>query len=190
MRTARRLLNALILVLSVFVLLGNKTYAFIYNSSTINTSILINLGEGNWEEPEIPSDILNLNEMTEAELKEPIPHDTIFKYNGLLYISNPNANYVPYWNGYPDNPNIRWAIFSLELEWIPNTNYRNNSVVTRFGKFYITNNAFNTDWFVDDPATNRNEWLEINAVSISSFPYFNGTTIRDFRKNYSEVVFK
>lgn len=177
----------ILLIVNISLISLCKVYAFTYNDN-INVNLIIQIAEGNWDVND--EGIINLNELSSQELKQPIPDNTLLRYNGLLYIKRPGATYIPAWHGMPGQPSAKWAVFALELEWIPNTNYRNNSVVTRNGKFYITNINFNNNWFIGDPATNRNEWLEINPVSISSFPFFEGTNYRDFRLDYSEVNFK
>lgn len=179
-RTTTLLLICLIMISSL-----TNVYAFSYASVITETNISINIGKGVFK-----TGILDLGELTPQELYEVVPSDTLFTYNGILYITNPNATYVPAWHGLPSNGSNQWAIFAMSLEWVPNSNYRNNSVVTRFGKYYITNTMFNNNWFIDDPATNSNEWLEIEEVSLSLFSTYLDTGFIDYRLDYSLVEFK
>ena len=68
---------------------------------------------------------------------------------------------------------------------------RNNSVVTRYGKYYITNTNYNNNWFIDDPAVNRNEWLEIEPIAETNFGFLLDTTLRDYSNpDFNFIVYK
>jgi hypothetical protein len=189
-----RKLNLVIIVglLSLLLINNNTIYAY-WNSvetSLAFDSITITIGEwGN-----IYDDIMQLDSMTEEELKQPIPDDTLFMYQGKLYIKRPSETYIPFWHGMPGEPSSRWAVFALNLEWIPNTNYRNNSVVIRNGKYYITNTNHNNNWFIEDPADSKTQWdpwLEIEPISEEHFGYLEGTSLRDYSNpDFNFIVYK
>lgn len=153
--------------------------AFTYGTN-VSTSIIINIAEGIWGN--IYDGIMQLDPMTDEELTQPIPDDTLFMYQDRLYIKRPSEIYIPRWHGMPGEPDSIWAMFALDLEWIPNTNYRNNSVVIRNNKYYITNTSHNNNWFITDPETDRSHWLEIEPISEEHFGYLEGTSLRDYSK--------
>lgn len=127
----------------------------------------------------------------ENQINTFIPNNTIFSYNNILYIVNPNTAYNPQYHGLPGQSIIRWATIALELEWKPNTNYRNNSVVTRYGKYYITNTNYNDNWFIGDPAVNQKEWLEIELIAETNFGFLLDTTLRDYSNpDFNFIVYK
>lgn len=182
-KTLKRLLRVIIgLNLIVGIGLSNLyVQAFTYADGTnVSTSITLSIAEGIWDN--IYDGIIQLELMTEEELKQPIPDDTLFMYQGKLYIKRPSETYIPWWNGMPGERNNVWAMFALDLEWIPNTNYRNNSVVTKNGKYYITNTSHNNNWFIADPETDGSHWLKIEPISEEHFGYLEGTSLRDYSK--------
>lgn len=186
-----RKLNLVIIVglLSVLLINNNTIYAYWNSIETSPAFDSITIIIGKWDN--IYDGIMQLDPMTEKELKQPIPDDTLFMYQGKLYIKRPSETYIPLWHGMPGEPSSVWAIFALELEWIPNTNYRNNSVVTRYGKYYITNTNYNNNWFIDDPAVNRNEWLEIEPIAETNFGFLLDTTLRDYSNpDFNFIVYK
>ena len=44
----------------------------------------------------------NLNEEEEGRLNQYVPQDTVFSYDGNLYIVNSSMNYNPYYHGLQD----------------------------------------------------------------------------------------
>lgn len=189
-----RKLNLVIIVglLSLLLINNNTIYAYwnsVETSPTFDSSTII-IGEWEIDVPTWDS-TWNLNLWTEDQLNTYIPHNTIFSYNGILYIVNPNTEYNPRYNGLPGQSGNNWATIAIELEWKPNTNYRNNSVVTRYGKYYITNTNYNNNWFIDDPAVNRNEWLEIEPIAETNFGFLLDTTLRDYSNpDFNFIVYK
>lgn len=189
-----RKLNLVIIVglLSLLLINNNTIYAY-WNSvetSPAFDSCTIIIGEWEIDVPTWDS-TWNLNLWTEDQLNTYIPHNIIFSYNGILYIVNPNTEYNPHYHGLPGQPSNRWATIAIELEWKPNTNYRNNSVVTRYGKYYITNTNYNDNWFIDDPAVNREEWLEIEPIAETNFGFLLDTTLRDYSNpDFNFIVYK
>lgn len=176
----------------------SSTYAFWAGSILPNLkqeSVIIQIGEWQKELPPWEGDY-NLNIWEEEDdLNQVVPEDVIFSYNGLLYTVNDGNEYNPKYHGLPGNPDARWALVAIELEWIPNVNYRVNSIVTRNGKWYIANHQYNTNnWFVNDPATNSGEywkeWREIEPLTEDDFDYFEGTTLKDYRMNPNDVTYK
>lgn len=188
-----RKLNLVIIVglLGLLLVNNNTIYAYwnsVENSPTFDSSIII-IGEwGN-----IYDGIMQLDSMTEEELNQTIPDNTLFMYQGRLYIKRPSAIYVPAWQGMPGEPSTVWAVFALDLEWMPNTNYRNDSVVTKDGKYYIANTNYHS-WFTTDPADSKTEWdpwLEIEPISEEYFDYLEGTSLRDYSKpDWDYIVYK
>lgn len=194
MNLLKRILKSIFVLLSILISSNTRVKAFIYDSQ-VSASIVIQLGDWQIEIPPWESDYnLNIWE-NESNLNQFIPENTIFSYDGLLYIIIEGQDYNPYYNDLPGQTSNRWAIVAIELEWRPNTNYRVNSVVVRNDRWFIANYAYNTiDWFIGDPLSSGNnswsEWREIEPLTQENFNYFEGTTIKDYRIDSSNVTYK
>ena len=191
-----------LLIMSVIVGVSS-TYAFWADSilsSFKQDSLTILIGS--WQR-ELPSweVVYNLDIWEEeGTLDQVVPKDVIFSYKGLLYTVNDDAvndgnEYIPKYHGLPGDPKARWALVAIELEWIPNVNYRVNSIVTRNGKWYIANYQFNAkNWFTNDPETHSgetwSEWREIEPLTEDNFKYFEGTNLKDYRMDPDKVKYK
>src|SRR5690554_6245212 len=153
MKTYKSTIRIIIVLLLVFLVSLNTstTYAYWNSFNSPNTIKTSYIGIGSWVVLPWEEDY-NLNVWVEEDtLDQVIPDDVIFVYNGLLYTTREGQQYNPEYHGLPGGPDApRWAIIALELEWIPYSNYRVNSVVTRNGKYYIANIQYNAnDWFVN-----------------------------------------
>lgn len=190
----KKIITILLLFLNIIFLNPTNINAFQFApNEQVNLLIEIGTGIGNWGS--IYDDILSLDELSEDELNITIPENTMFIYQGFLYLTRPNSNYNPEYHGLPggsSSPN--WAVWSIELQWRPNSNYRTNSVVIRNGRYFIANSNYNQDWFVGDPLNSGNdswaEWREIEPVSEDMFDYFYDTQIKDYRLHPNQVVYK
>lgn len=198
MKSNRTIIRTSIFLLLIFLvsLSASTTYGYWVGGflpSGNNSSNLISIGS--WiDEPWKEDYNLNIWE-NEDDLNHYIPQGVIFSYDGLLYIVRQGENYNPHYHGLPGKPSAVWAVISLDLDWIANTNYRVNSVVVRNGKWYIANYEYNTsDWFVNDPSLKSggqwSEWREIEPLAISYFGYLQGTNLLDYRANPSDVTYK
>ncbi len=191
--------RAIVIILLVFLVVLNTSVTFAYWASSITAgssskSPTITIGEWLEEEPWENEYNLNIWE-EEGQLNQYVPQDTVFSYDGNLYIVNSPMNYNPYYHGLPGQTFVRWAFVAVELEWQPNVNYRVNSVVIRNGKWYIANYRYNTwNWFVNDPATHSgsqwSEWREIEPLPMDYFDYLLDTNLLDYRANPNDVTYK
>ena len=187
-------LTVLFLIFSILILQNNvHAYWGTPNTQSSTNNSVIQIGE--WIFETIYDDILSLDELSEDELNITIPENTMFIYQGFLYLTRPNSNYNPEYHGLPDGSSSPiWAVWSIELQWKPNTNYRTHSIVIRNGRYFIANSNYNQDWFVGDPLDSENnswaEWREIEPVSEDMFDYFYDTQIKDYRLNPNQVIYK
>lgn len=191
--------RAIVIILLVFLIVLNTSVTFAYWESSITAgssskSPTITIGEWLEEEPWENEYNLNIWE-EEGRLNQYVPQDTVFSYDGNLYIVNSSMNYNPYYHGLPGQENTHWAFVAVELEWQPNVNYRVNSVVIRNGKWYIANYRYNTvNWFVNDPATHSGnpwaEWREIEPLLMDYFGYLLDTNLLDYRADPNDVTYK
>lgn len=197
LKKLQRVLVFNLLIMSVIVGVSS-TYAFWADgifSSFKQDSLTILIGSWQRELPSWEGDY-NLNIWEEEDnLNQVVPEDVIFSYNGLLYTVNDGNEYNPKYHGLPGDPNARWALVAIELEWILNVNYRVNSIVTRNGKWYIANYEYNkTNWFINDPETHSvdewSEWREIEPLTEDDFDYFEGTNLKDYRMDPNDVTYK
>jgi hypothetical protein len=191
--------RAIVIILLVFLIVLNTSVTFAYWESSITAgssskSPTITIGEWLEEEPWENEYNLNIWE-EEGRLNQYVPQDTVFSYDGNLYIVNSSMNYNPYYHGLPGQTFAQWAFVAVELEWQPNVNYRVNSVVIRNGKWYIANYRYNTgNWFVNDPATHSGnpwaEWREIEPLLMDYFGYLLDTNLLDYRADPNDVTYK
>lgn len=187
----------LILIYLIF-LISPKAYSY-WNSSENeykgNYTILL----GAWTI--MPDNSIDLNIWEDREvLNQVVPNDTIFTYDAgdgrgkLFYMVRPKQTYNPYYHGLPGSGSNLWVAFSLGLEWMPNLNYRTNSIIIRDGRYFIANSAYNNNWFVGDPLNSANlpwsEWREIEPISEESFSFIPDTNIRDYANpNWQYIIY-
>src|SRR5690606_32635154 len=135
----------ILLFLNIIFLNPTNISAFQFApNEQVNLLIEIGTGIGNWGS--IYDDILSLDELSEDELNITIPENTMFIYQGFLYLTRPNSNYNPEYHGLPEGSSSpKWAVWSIELQWRPNSNYRINSIVIRNGRYFIANSNYNQD---------------------------------------------
>ena len=197
MKTNKLTIRSSILLLLVFLVSLKVSTTYGYWDSEIkaenaNSSSIISIGS--WiEETWVTEYNLDIWEESDT-LNQTIPEDTIFSYTGTLYVVNDGQSYNPEWHGLPGSSSLKWAILSVDLDWIPNSNYRVNSVVVRNDKWYIANYQWNSsNWFVNDPATHSGrykEWREIEPLPLDYFDYLLGTSMLDYRANPNDVTYK
>lgn len=183
-----------IIILLILVLSIQPAYTYWTSDisvSDITSGATIQIGVWSWD----VTDGFNLNIWEDEEiLNQYIPLDTLFSYEGILYIVRDGESYNPYYHGLPGEGRNQWAYVSLELEWADNMNYRTNSVVIRNGVWYIANSAYNDDWFVNDPLNSKNkswsEWRKIEPLLESYFGYLpNYPGVKDYRANINDVIY-
>lgn len=198
----RRIIITILVLLTLLLSFSLIPSALGYWSSDVSGSYknqdtgLIYIGE--WKLNSWETDY-NLNEWEKnGELNQVVPKDTVFSYDGLLYIVRPDltGEYVPEWHGLPGENSI-WAMFALDLEWKPHTNYRVYSVVVRDGRWFIANNKYDSNgWFTNDPLTHSgaewSQWREIEPLTENDFDYLDiAPSLRDYRKiNNEGIIYK
>jgi hypothetical protein len=177
-------------------ILNMRVYAY-WDTHYASKDIQVVVGNWTWDTPQpyIPSGYVIDIWIEENNINRWIPLGQLFSYQNKLYISIDKGGYNPQYHGLPQNGSNQWAYVSIELEWMPNTNYRVGAVVIRNGRYFIANPAYNdVDWFVGDPLNSNNkpwsEWREIQPLPDSYFGYIEDyPVLKDYRANIEDVVF-
>lgn len=190
----KKVASLILLVIALFIISNRTTYSYWSSNQGPSIGILnMSMAVGSWGiYDELDSFNLNIWE-DEDNLNQVVPNNQLFTYDGIIYVSNAKHGYIPEYHGLPGSGGNQWAYFALGLDWIPNVNYRTNSVVIREGRYFIANSAYNDDWFVGDPLNSTNkpwsEWREILPISNSNFSLFEDTGLVDYANPDFDYIF-
>lgn len=194
---SNRLLRKILIIVSfltVYAVIFSISDSSAYWIDSVTTpeeeviSMEIQIGEWDFDDdgkgpPELepqPYDDYNLNEWIENNaLNQTVEAGIFIIYNDKLHLTI--ASYNPQSNGLPGEPSSTWAVLAISLEWNEGSNYRENSVITKEGRWFIGRPG--QSWLVDDPlGPNSWAWMEIMPLSEDDFKDFPNSTIRDYTK--------